>query len=341
MKDNPESALFNYINPEDNNQVSSMNKAELNELLHYVNNYYLELRQDLKIEDYITFGLEIELEHTKEDIIKGIMEEIEISKDWIVKNDISLTSGVEVTSPILTDGVKSWSELKKICNSLNRYAKIGPHCGGHIHIGSQIIDSSPEVLIKFINLWSVYENIIYRFLYGEYLTARPNIIQYAKPLLKMMWDNYGNIYKMPKSAFEMMFKEIYCNRNQAINFNNFNLIIDKPKNTIEFRNPNGSMNPIIWQNNVNLLIKMFLYANNSSYNDELIAERQQAHYSLDLDDKDCNVLDSYNEIYLDQSLEFCDMIFDNNLDKVYFLRQYLKSFETSTLALTKAKTFTR
>ena len=32
-------------------------------------------------------------------------------------------------------------------------------------------------------------------------------------------------------------------------------------------------------------------------------------------------------IYLEQALELCDMIFTNNFDKVYFLRQYLKSFE--------------
>ena len=30
---------------------------------------------------------------------------------------------------------------------------------------------------------------------------------------------------------------------------------------------------------------------------------------------------------MDQALELCDMIFTNNLDKVYFLRQYLKSFQ--------------
>ena len=35
----------------------------------------------------------------------------------------------------------------------------------------------------------------------------------------------------------------------------------------------------------------------------------------------------YDEIYLEQALELCDMLFTNNLDKVYFLKQYLKSFQ--------------
>lgn len=344
MEENNKKALFNYINPEDNNQISSMNKEDLKELLYYINNYYLELRQNLEIENYITFGLEIELEYTKENIIKEIMKEINISKDWIVKDDNSLTSGVEITSPILTDEVKNWCDLQKICNTINKHAKIGPHCGGHIHIGSQIINSSPEVLIKFIKLWSAYENIIYRFLYGEYLTARPNIIKYAKPISKFVWNNYENICQMQNSAFSIMIKEIYFQRNEAINFNNFNLVTDKPKNTIEFRNPNGSLNPIIWQNNVNLLVKMFLYANKLSYNDNLISKRQESseyYYSLDSYNDYNNLLDYYNQIYLNEALEFCDMIFENNLDKIYFLRQYLKSFETGKNALTKAKVFTR
>lgn len=34
----------------------------------------------------------------------------------------------------------------------------------------------------------------------------------------------------------------------------------------------------------------------------------------------------YNIIDLKKSLEFVDLIFDNNLDKIYFLKQYLKDF---------------
>ena len=50
-------------------------------------------------------------------------------------------------------------------------------------------------------------------------------------------------------------------------------------------------------------------------------------------------LEWYEEIYLDQSLELADMLFDNNLDKIYFLRQYLKSFQTGRTKSNKQKTF--
>ena len=53
----------------------------------------------------------------------------------------------------------------------------------------------------------------------------------------------------------------------------------------------------------------------------------------------------YNEIYIEQSLELCDMIFSNNLDKIYFLKQYLKQLKvcqnseqyTKSPILTKVK----
>lgn len=51
----------------------------------------------------------------------------------------------------------------------------------------------------------------------------------------------------------------------------------------------------------------------------------------------------YNEIYLEQALELCDMIFTKNIDKVCFLRQYLKSFEVCKEVgqLSKASPFTK
>ena len=46
-------------------------------------------------------------------------------------------------------------------------------------------------------------------------------------------------------------------------------------------------------------------------------------------------------MFLKKAIELGDLIFDNNLDKVYFLRQYLKSFEIGNNTLEKAKQFTK
>ena len=49
----------------------------------------------------------------------------------------------------------------------------------------------------------------------------------------------------------------------------------------------------------------------------------------------------YNEIDIEEALEFSDLIFDNNLDKVYFLIQYFKNFDYAYQPLIKAKKFTK
>ncbi len=92
-------------------------------------------------------------------------------------------------------------------------------------------------------------------------------------------------------------------------------------NTIEFRSPNGTLDNIIWQNNVNFFFKLLIYARSINYNDDLIEKRHLTNL-----DK-YNELKWYDEIFLGHALELCDMIFTNNLDKICFLKQYLKSFE--------------
>ena len=72
-----------------------------------------------------------------------------------------------------------------------------------------------------------------------------------------------------------------------------------------------------------------LYSKSDNFNNLLLDKRK---HELLLEEK------TPNEIYLNDALEFADLIFDNNLDKVYFLRQYLKSFEVSK-EYEMAKTF--
>ena len=49
----------------------------------------------------------------------------------------------------------------------------------------------------------------------------------------------------------------------------------------------------------------------------------------------------YDQLDLDAALEFADLVFDNNLDKVYFIRQYMKAMENGEEPLQETKPFTR
>ena len=103
---------------------------------------------------------------------------------------------------------------------------------------------------------------------------------------------------------------------QNVYYNNIDKCISG--NTIEFRSANGTMNPIIWQNNLNFIVNFLLYAKGSKFDTKMILKRYiETEYKFEL----------YDEIYLSQALELCDLIFNNNYDKVCFLKQYLKGFE--------------
>lgn len=336
LKEDRETLLFQYLKPEENNQLSLLNGSDLWELLYYMENYYLEFREQLGFEQSATFGLELELEQVILEPIKNQFRNEPLLAKWILKHDNSLENGLEINSPILTDKRSSWDNLKEVCSIVEKYATIGKNSGGHIHIGTQVLGEKAISWLQFIKLWSIYENIIYRFCYGEYLSARKSI-GYARAMANNFWSDYLRLTKNHELEVDDIVNNITHFRSQAVNFNNVhnNFYDIEENNTIEFRCPNGSMNPIIWQNNVNFLLNLLQYSKSEKYDDDIVMKRREKN-----EDKYSSLI-WYDEIYLEQALELCDMIFTNNVDKIYFLRQYLKSFQVSNKVVSKAKTFTK
>lgn len=311
--------IFYYLNPNDNDMLSELNGNDLQDLFILIDDYSLSLRKNLGFKNGITFGFEIEVENVKN--FKHMSSLIHNNLvNWKISDDISLNNGKEIISPILNDKEIYWNKLKKACDIIKKYANIDTNSGGHIHIGTQVLGNNKDSWINFIKLWATYENIIYRFSYGNSYEPRSRIENYASPLKTILLNDYKEIVNSNYSL-EQILKKISHKRSQAVNFEcvkDCNHILDK--NTIEFRCPNGSIDPIIWQNNTSLFVNTLLYSKNSGFNNDIIEARNKA-----LDDE-YNDLKYYGKIYIDQALEFADMIFSNNLDKIYFLKQYLKSY---------------
>ena len=337
-------SIFKFINPNDNTNLSSLKGYDLSDLINLINNFYLTYRSKLNINKKITFGLEIEVENTDwkkvDDIVnnnfdnsKGYLE------NWITKLDLSLHKGREINSPILRDTYKTWKELRHLCVLINKIASIDNSSSGHVHIGTQILGNNISSWLNFIKLWSTYENIIYRFSYGEYLNERPVIIKYAKPISMDLWQDSIILSTQKDLSLDELVSKVAYDKNQAINFDHIickyaDIICDL--NTIEFRCPNGTLDHTIHQNNINTFIHLLLYSNNNNFDmDTIIKRHNSMYYSYDN-------LEMYEEISLEQALEFVDLIFDKNIDKVYFLRQYLKNMEIckNINKLHKAKKFT-
>ena len=318
MKNNYD--IFKILPPNLNDKLSMLSKSDILDIKKFLNKYYLELRNKIDSDNNITFGLEFEFEDAHLSRIEEELINLNLGEDWTLKEELTVDSGAEVTTPILTDNNTTWLNIQKICTMLSKHSKILYSAGAHVHIGAQIFEGSKENILNFALLWTTYENVIYRFLYGEYLNKRLTLPKYAASVSRRWCDDYFVLSKMEGFSNNAIIKW-FNNGGQwcVINLSNIVSLTERlDLNTIEFRGGNGTLNAIIWQNYVNLYIKMINYCKNKDFKRELIIDRL---YTI----KDnLSKLDSYNNIYIDQALEFCDLIFDNNLDKIYFLRQYLK-----------------
>lgn len=339
----------NNIN--ENIQFSNLNGLELQKLLILIDELKFEKRLNLNIDKFYTFGLELETEFVnKNKIIENFKQKFNCVPDiddiitfkmtngnWSIKDDSSLKYGLEINTPPLNDTTSNWNSINDVCKLIYSSVKIGKNSSSHIHIGSQILGNDINAWLNFFMIWSTYENIIYRFLYGEYLTYRPNILEFARPVSNELW----NIYKSVDgkcSKVEDLLNVFKIGRFKAINLGNVNCsCLDEfiDSNTIELRVPNGTLDIALLQNNVNFVMKLLLYCKNKNFNYKKIENRHQKIEEIS------DNIEWYNEIYLEQALELCDLIFDNNLDKCYFLKQYLKSFKISKGGYHKSNTLTK
>ena len=321
--------ILSYVKPDNCDKLNDLKGLDLQEFLILLDDYYLEYRSKLNINKLITFGFELEFENLRIDMNKLNLKLYNTfsSDRYHVKNDSTLNRGGEVATPVLIDEEKYWSEIFILCDVLRNYAEIGNNAGGHIHVGTQALGSNSASWLNFAKLWATYENVIYRFCYGNFLVGRSTIEKFALPLSNNYYTKYKDLKNRDLSVYDIIAK-LTCDRRRGVNLNNINtysLDDEDIRNTIEFRCPNGTLDEVIWQNNLNLFVNILKYSRSSNFNHDIVDKRHRINSELNLYDN----LNLYNEIYLEEALEFSDLIFNNNLDKIYFLRQYLKSFEIS------------
>jgi len=200
----------------------------------------------------MTIGVEIESEGIDTKIIERLLEE----KNWTTKGDGSLRDGTEVVSDILTGDTKSSSnEIKSVCAVLNGVGQnISDRCGGHIHIGADYLTSRQD-WNNLIQIWGNAEKVLYIISNEEGNIPRDGAAKYAGPISKKIETaiEHGTINLEGEEDLENFAKkisEIQGERYSGINFKN--VCPGQKKNTIEFRLPNGTLNPNTWIENINL-----------------------------------------------------------------------------------------
>lgn len=330
--------MNNVINLESNDSFYNLRGNDLKELLLYIESYFLEYRDTLNIPQNITFGVEIEYERTFKFLADRYIKKH--LPNWKSKSDGSLDSGGEIISPIMVDSKNYWDELKIICRYLTKKKADTLHnAGGHIHIGSNVLGRDIEAWKTFLKLYTAYEHVIFRFGYGDKINGRNKLLEYAMPSADILKDSLDEI-DQAKDIVDVYAEVPLTSKYVALNFQNvkFKNMNDHIGNTIEFRCPNATTNEIIWQNNINAFTKMLLSSKQGVIDIDFLDYKLDKEYIPFYNNRY-----TYNNINLKNVLEFVDLIFDNNLDKIYFLRQYLKDYKETNISSTiiKSKKFVK
>lgn len=318
--------------------MESLDNNKKIEICDLVMHTQIPFRYKLCLDKNITFGTEIEFENARKESVRYALSQKRNLEKWKLVDEVSVeyeseygTCGGEVVSPILGDNKKSWHQLRAACHLIRQ--NIGLNLGksaSHIHIGTNILKHDITYVTNLVKLWTIYEHVIYRFSYGEDECERKTIRQYGSPLAPYFYEallelNRNNPLKYFSNFYEFFsaFHNPYVTRS-GLCFYNSDVNSKKEKNTIEVRCPNGTLNEKIWQNNINFFTKLMLYAANDNFDNEFIDEKLKSFERRDLTD--------YREIYFDDAIELSNLIFNDEVDKLYFLKQYLKvnelNFET-------------
>lgn len=322
-----------------NDSMAFLRGNDLRQLLMYIQSYILEYRDILKLPSNVTFGLELEYENLRQfdtnDFIDDYLD------NWYSGSDGTVHSGGEVRSPILYDNPRTWRELQMICNFLRKNgAETKDAAGGHIHVGCNVLGSDMEAWWDFFRLYLAYEHVLCRFFYGDKLNQRRNLAEYAPPVADLMLQVVNYLESHSKPEFESLTEAYLSGKYHAINFENIDFgrldrVADEG-NTFEFRTPNATVNEVVEQNNVNVCTKLLVAAKRKDIAEDFLDYKIE-HEFLPYRGHEYR----YNEVCLKDALEFVDLVFDSNIDKIYFLKQYLKDFEDNyaLTELTKAKVF--
>lgn len=248
---------------------------------------------------------------------------------WRLKNDGSVQThgtkdlfiklGGEVTTPIMNNRKKDWKELKTVCEMLKNIEniRINGRCSTHIHTDKEIYKNIKEYK-NLLKLWMIYEDIIYRFSYGETDTPRELTTRYAKPSSYLIHEILKPL-EVVETEYELvkLMKMVGMERKMGLNLTNITGQYSK-KETIEVRTYNGTLNEKIIQNNILFNENLLNYAKEENFDEEFINHK----------------IKKYKAIYLSESLkekqkkaqELADLIYSDEKDKTYFYKQYYKMY---------------
>jgi len=313
--------------------LSSMPKEKMDELRKLVSQTdFKKYKTKLDINPDITIGYEVEVEGVSPHIIKNILANDQVKdtlfqkqninpnlSKWGIKYDPTVNTGVELVSPILMDNEEDWKDLKDVINMLKSLGgKIDGQCGGHIHIGSNILGTDEKAWENFLTIWSECESSIYKISNPANENFRDGVGEFASPtksiideILKkgsVKLDTHEDVKKLAEQYSRMYIPD----KTKSGRYKGLNLkpISDGKQNTVEFRMPNGQLDAIEVQRNIELFARVMEVSKKISIEPE---------YKKKFFDKMKNKEATEEE----KLMCLLDLSFDSIVDKSIYYERYL------------------
>ena len=304
-----------------------MNKIEENSILNYLSNIPFVYREKLNVPDDMKFGTEIEFMTGKTLDVEKRFIKIMKNQDPSNKKYYKLTGNrrvvyyntgkkiLELKTPVLINSKEDFDSLKRMCLSLSENTMPSNQKGIHVHVNMSLLEENPEYLDILLKILCIYEHILFRFSYGEEEESNINIASYSREISNRLYKYIKNMDSKQdfNKSIEELREKFKC-KSYAINFHEKDL--NCKTDTIEFRPFNSSLNPVIIQNDINLVLSMI----NSIRNDDV--DLDKLGYRFKNYDKGSYIKETYSSLNMDDAIEFSDLIFSDKVDKDYFLRQY-------------------
>lgn len=263
----------------------------------------MEFRSKLTLPHKANFGLELELD--KVDLLE-VRELVgrNIGGDFSVKNDKSLTTGMnaEINTPVLRNSKATWELLKRMGELLKKINASYDRCSFQVNFDGSLLPSV-EDRVKFLKIYAMYEDIVYRFSKGEDSTYRNSLEEYASPIILTL----KGVLSINNDAVVEMFSN---QKRYGICFKSRNCDL------IEFRTPNMTDNVCLWQNYVTFFYYLLNLVHSGKINmrevDEYISNYSRIY-----------ILENYEKEKEEKALQLSKKIFCNSTDRINFMHQYL------------------
>ncbi len=263
----------------------------------------LVYRDRLTIPQKVNFGLELELDKVNYDEVYRLVRK-QFNGNWIVKKDKSLTDGqnAEIVSPVLQNTKQTWILLSKMGELFKKIEPVYDKCSFQVNFDGSLLPTSGD-RVRFLKLYAMYEDIIYRFSKGEDAEYRESLEMYASPIILAL----KGVSHFDDEGIIEMFSN---NKRYGVVFKN------QGNDLIEFRTPNMTSNPVLWQNYVTTFYYLLRCATSNKYD-----RREVDSYIDDF----CKVylLENYELEKSEKALQFTKKIFPHSVDRISFMHQYL------------------